>query len=73
MVANTPPNTAELGQQKHAFPKFLKPRAGDRIRTVDLRITSASPENLPESGASQDSQNPCKIETSETEEKPEEP
>ncbi len=44
-----------------------KPGAGERIRTVDLRITSALPGNLPQSAESPEAQNPNKIGTPETE------
>ena len=50
-----------------------KPGAGERIRTVDLRITSASSENLAQSEESPESQNPHKTETSETEGNPVDP
>jgi hypothetical protein len=45
----------------------------ERIRIVDLLITSAASGNLPQSVESSESQNPCNIETSETERKPEDP
>jgi hypothetical protein len=54
------------------FRNIEKYGAGKRIRTLDLRIPSASLGDLAGSGESQKSQNPCNIETSETEEKPEE-
>ena len=40
---------------------------------VDRRITSASTGDLPQSAESPESQNPHKIETSQTEEDPEDP
>jgi hypothetical protein len=43
-----------------------KPGAGERIRTIDLNITSASSGTLPETGESRESQNRDKTETSET-------
>ncbi len=49
------------------------PGAGERIRTVDLRITSASSEDLTQTAESPEAQNPCNIETSEPEGKPEDP
>ncbi len=42
------------------------PGAGERIRTVDLRIPSASSGNLPQSEVSTESLNPNKIKTPET-------
>ncbi len=47
--------------------------AGERIRTVDLRITSASSGDLPESAECPESQNPQNIEIPETGGSPEDP
>ena len=55
------------------FRNIEKYGAAERIRTVDLRITSALSQNPTESGTSQESQNPYRIEISETEGKPEDP
>jgi hypothetical protein len=53
-------------ENTHALQTPVKPGAGERIRTVDLRITSASYGNHSKSDESPESQNPYNIKTPET-------